>query len=91
MVPLSKGGSFRKWFGNHNYVVNWENGGEELLEYATQLYKSPTRTIKNISFYFREGGTWSTISSSSFSMRYSPKVLFQRPREQFVLQKMKMS
>ncbi|MBE9401904.1 BREX-1 system adenine-specific DNA-methyltransferase PglX [Acinetobacter albensis] len=71
--PCQKGGSFRKWFGNHNYVVNWENGGEELLEYATQLYKSPTRTIKNIPFYFREGGTWSTISSSSFSMRYSPK------------------
>lgn len=71
--PCQKGGSFRKWFGNHHYVVNWENSGEELLEYATHLYKSPTRTIKNIPFYFREGGTWSTISSSSFSMRYSPK------------------
>ena len=71
--PCQKGGSFRKWYGNNHFVVNWEDDGMELLEYAGKLYGSPTRTIKNIPFYFKEGMTWSTISSSSLSMRYSPK------------------
>jgi type II restriction/modification system DNA methylase subunit YeeA len=71
--PCQKGGPFRKWYGNYHFVVNWENNGKELLEFAAELYGSPTRTIKNIPFYFREGMTWSTISSSHLSMRYSPK------------------
>lgn len=70
--PCQKGGQFKKWYGNNDYVVNWENDGTELLAFATTLYNSPTRTIKNIPFYFREGITWSTISSSALSMRYSP-------------------
>jgi type II restriction/modification system DNA methylase subunit YeeA len=70
--PCQKGGPFRKWYGNNSFVVNWEDDGRELLEYAGQLYGSPTRTIKNIPFYFKEGMTWSTISSSALSMRYSP-------------------
>lgn len=70
--PCQKGGPFRKWFGNNNYVVNWEDDGRELLDFAADLYGSPTRTIKNIPFYFKEGLTWSTISSSALSMRYSP-------------------
>jgi len=71
--PCQKGGPFRKWFGNNNYVVNWEDDGREILDYAAKLYGSPTRTIKNIPFYFREGITWSTISSSALSMRHSPQ------------------
>ncbi len=71
--PCQKGGPFRKWYGNNNFVVNWEDDGKELLEFAAKLYGSPTRTIKNIPFYFKEGMTWSTISSSSLSMRYSPQ------------------
>lgn len=70
--PCQKGGPFRKWYGNNHFVVNWENDGRELLEYAGKLYGSPTRTIKNMPFYFKEGMTWSTISSSALSMRYSP-------------------
>ncbi|PIJ53934.1 type II restriction endonuclease [Erwinia sp. OLMDLW33] len=70
--PCQKGGGYRKWFGNHDYLVNWENDGRELLDFAASLYGSPTRTIKNMPFYFREGATWSTISSSDFSIRYSP-------------------
>ena len=45
--PCNKGGEFRKWYGNNVYVVNWENDGQEMLEYAAKLYGSPTRTIKN--------------------------------------------
>ncbi|OCH27630.1 type II restriction endonuclease [Aliivibrio fischeri] len=70
--PCQKGGGFKKWYGNHDYVVNWENDGFELLEFAASLYGSPTRTIKNIPFYFRSGLTWSTLTSSGMTMRYSP-------------------
>ena len=70
--PCTKGGAFRRWYGNNDYVVNWENDGYEIKEYAASLYKNYTRTIKNIPFYFREGLTWSTISSGLFSLRYVP-------------------
>ena len=70
--PCQKGGPYRKWYGNNDLVVNWENDGRELLECAADLYGSPTRTIKNIPFYFREGITWGTITSSFLSMRYCP-------------------
>lgn len=68
--PYNKGGSFRKWYGNNEYVVNWENDGYEVKQYAGGLYKSFTRTIKNINYYFRKGITWSSISSGAPSFRY---------------------
>ena len=71
--PCTKGGSFRRWYGNNDYVVNWENDGFEIKAYAASLYKNYTRTIKNIPFYFKKGLTWSTISSGLFSLRYVPQ------------------
>lgn len=70
--PYNKGGSYRKWFGNSLFVVNWDNKGEEIFEYARNLYGSPTRTVKNSSYYFRESVTWSKISSGIPSFRYQP-------------------
>lgn len=66
--PYNKGGSFRKWYGNQEYVLNWQNDGVEVKGFATNLYKCYTRTIKNIAYYFREGITWSFISSSKFNI-----------------------
>ena len=71
--PCTKGGSFRRWYGNNDYIVNWENDGEEIKAYAAKLYRNYTRTIKNIPFYFRKGLTWSPISSGLFSLRYVPE------------------
>lgn len=68
--PYNKGGGFRKWYGNNEYLINWENDGAEVKSLAFKLYKSVTRTIKNIQFYFREGVTWSTLASGSFNARY---------------------
>jgi type II restriction/modification system DNA methylase subunit YeeA len=68
--PYNKGGEYRKWFGNNEYLVNWENDGMEMFEVATRLYGSPTRTIKNLQYYFREGISWSMIGSGAFSVRY---------------------
>ncbi|MBW6474453.1 MAG: BREX-1 system adenine-specific DNA-methyltransferase PglX, partial [Anaerolineaceae bacterium] len=70
--PYNKGGDFRKWYGNSEFLVNWENGGKELLEYAASLYGSPTRTIKSISEYFKPCISWSKISSANLAMRYYP-------------------
>lgn len=70
--PCNKGGEFRKWYGNNYYVVNWEDDGKEMLAHAAKLYGSPTRTIKNIAYYFQGGMTWGTITSGKLSMRHSP-------------------
>lgn len=63
--PINKGGSFRKWYGNNEYIVNWKNDGSEMRAF-------PKAVIRNPSYYFFEGGTWTAISSGSFSIRYFP-------------------
>ena len=71
--PCNKGGPFRRWYGNNEYVVDWENDGFKMKQYAAQLYKNYTRTIKNIQMYFQKGLTWSSLSSGLFSLRYVPE------------------
>ena len=63
--PLNKGGEYRKWYGNNDYVINWENNGAAIKSF-------PGSTIRNEEFYFREGVTWSKITASKFSARYFP-------------------
>lgn len=70
--PLLKGGTARKWYGNLEYTINWENNGQEVLAYAAKLYGSPTRTIKNIKHYFKENITWGRIISTTPMFRYTP-------------------
>lgn len=70
--PCNKGGAFRKWYGNNDYVVNWKNNGHEIVNFLDDKGKLRSRP-QNRQYYFMEGGTWSTLSSSDFSMRYSPK------------------
>ncbi|MFB4169023.1 BREX-1 system adenine-specific DNA-methyltransferase PglX [Virgibacillus sp. JSM 102003] len=64
--PYNKGGPFRKWFGNQLEVVNWANNGESIR-------KNGRGVVRNPNYYFREGITWSDITSGSFSARYSPQ------------------
>lgn len=63
--PYHKGGEFRRWYGNNDYVVNWEHDGQALRAFSGS-------TIRNTSFYFRRGITWSLITSSIISFRYRP-------------------
>lgn len=75
--PHNKGGGIRKWYGNNYYVVNWANDGEEVLNFARKLYGSPTRTIKNINYYFQPSVTWGMIGGGLLSIRISdPGFLF---------------
>ena len=71
--PMSKGGSFRRWYGNLEWVINYENGGKELKDYAISIYKCSSRTIQNTQFYFKEGLTWSALTSGGFSVRWQEK------------------
>jgi hypothetical protein len=64
-VPYTKGGSYRKWYGNNEYVVNWLNNGEMLKNFKNSV-------IRNPSFYFRKGLTWATVTSHKSSFRFTP-------------------
>ena len=71
-IPYNKGGDFRKWYGNQDYVLNWQHDGDEAKAYAISLYKCVTRTIKNIPYFYRQTISWSKISSGSIAFRYYP-------------------
>ena len=64
--PHTKGGGARKWYGNNDYIVNWYNDGEEIRNY-------PGSAPRSTQYYFREGLSWSTLSSGFISFRYEPK------------------
>jgi len=70
--PYMKGGGYRKWYGNQEHVINWRQDGVELKAWAAHKYVSWSRTIKNVAFYFKEGVTYSYLTSASFSARYLP-------------------
>jgi type I restriction-modification system DNA methylase subunit len=65
-LPYMKGGSFRRWYGNQEYIINWERDGEELRSLA------PISVIRNPNFYFCRGVTYSFLTSARFSARLSP-------------------
>ncbi|WP_339067275.1 BREX-1 system adenine-specific DNA-methyltransferase PglX [Fusobacterium animalis] len=70
--PYSKGGEFRKWYGNQEYLVNWENDGYEIRNFKNSTGKVRSHNY-NLEFIFNEGLTWSALSSSLFSIRILPK------------------
>ena len=63
--PYSKGGAYRKWYGNNEYVVNWQYDGSEIRQF-------PKSVVRNPNFYFKEGLTWTALTAGAFSMRYLP-------------------
>ena len=70
--PYNKGGEFRKWYGNQEYLVNWENDGYEIKNFYDEKGKLRSRP-QNTEYYFKESISWSKISSSSFSIRFFQK------------------
>ncbi|EBE4666751.1 BREX-1 system adenine-specific DNA-methyltransferase PglX, partial [Salmonella enterica] len=70
--PCSSGGEYRKWYGNNEIVVNWENNGYEIRNFKFENGKTRS-AVRNDEYYFREGITWSKISQGNFCVRYRPK------------------
>lgn len=70
--PHHKGGEYRKWFGNCEYVINWEYGGSAIMNYKDETTGRIRSHNYNIEYNFREYATWSRISSENVGLRYSP-------------------
>lgn len=71
--PQSKGGDFRRWYGNNSTVLDWSNDGHEL---QTRFHESGERILAhnfNLDRIFEQGITWTKISSGTFAARYQPK------------------
>ena len=69
--PYNKGGEFRKWYGNNDYVVNWEDDGYEIKNVKDENGKLRSRP-QNTDYYFNKSITWSLISSSNIAFRSKP-------------------
>ncbi len=63
--PYNKGGKFRKWYGNCEFVVNWERDGLEIKNYSGSV-------IRNENYYFKTCISWSKISTKNLAMRFYP-------------------
>ena len=63
-IPCNKGGSYRKWYGNRQFVIDWTDNGEKLKAFKGSSFR-------NASFQRKEGGTFSNLTSGGFSTRYT--------------------
>jgi hypothetical protein len=88
--PHLKGGPFRRWYGNFEYVVNWSNDGKEIRSFGLGANGRLRSRPQSMDFYFKPGITWSDVTSGSFSSRQFPEgfifstvgpALFAKPNE----------
>ena len=64
--PATKGGDYRKWYGNNEYIVNWQYNGLEIKNYSGSAVRNPKAN-------FHEALTWTGISSKTLGIRYCPE------------------
>lgn len=67
--PHNKGGEFRRWYGNNEYVINWYHDGFEIRNFRDEKGKLLSRP-QNTNYNFKNSLTWSKITSGTFSARY---------------------
>ena len=67
-VPQIKGGEYRKWYGNQDYIVNWENDGQEIRNCPSARLNAMGRD----ELFFQSGITWSHTTSGGYGARYLP-------------------
>lgn len=74
--PYNKGGKARKWYGNNYFIVNWLDDGKEIKKTVAEKYPylngNTDFVVKNQSYYFREGFSWSSLTINDLTARYSP-------------------
>ena len=71
--PFIKGGSFRRWYPNKEYIVNYKSDGKDIKQSVMTKYpylKNPFFVVKNTVTYFKKGISWSDVSTGSFSARF---------------------
>lgn len=69
--PYDKGGTLRRWYGNRDYIVNWESDGLEIRNYRGGDGKIKSSNY-NLDYNFKEHITWTDLSTGDFSARYTP-------------------
>ena len=79
--PHNKGGGYRKWYGNIEYIINFKDNGKELKYWIENNPKDPTtkhwsRNLRNYEYYLKEGITWSAMGNKGFSARMNGKGYF---------------
>ena len=70
--PCNKGGIFRKWWGNQEKIINWENDGEEIRNFKDKNGRLRSRP-QNLNYQFIENISWSRISAGNIAFRFYPK------------------
>ncbi len=75
--PYNKGGQYRKWFGNSEYLINWQNDGQEIKHWVVNNPRDPntthwSRRIFNTEYFYRECFTWGDVGTGYPSFRYLP-------------------
>lgn len=70
--PMSKGGGFRRYYGNLEYIVDWENDGQKIKNFRDNKGNLKSRP-QNIEYYFNAGLTWSDLTTGKFGIRELPK------------------
>ena len=68
----SKGGAYRKWYGNHDCVVNWYNDGYDMMHREDSNGNIPAHAF-NLEYIFKKNICWNSLSSKMFSARYTEK------------------
>ena len=71
-IPYQKGGDTRRWYGNNDFVVNWENDGYEIKHNIDEKTGKVRSGSYNPDYILHKGITWSYISTSKFSVRFVP-------------------
>ena len=67
--PMTKGGLFRKWYGNNEYVVDWKDNGYKLKNFKTPDGKLRS-VLRNTQYYLRESISWNDTGSGDLAFRY---------------------
>ena len=88
-IPMAKGGDFRRWYGNNEYVLNFGNDGEELKYWLEHNPRDPktknySRYIRNYGMYLQSGFSFNDVSSGKTAFRYQPTGYIPNARGPFV-------
>ena len=88
-IPMTKGGRFRKWYGNNEYVLNWEEDGKELKHWLINNPNDPTtnswsRYVRNYNSYCKPGISFSDVSSGTPAFRKQESGFIPNSRGPFI-------
>ena len=80
--PCNKGGDYRKWYGNQEYIINWKDDGKEILKDAEKDKRHSQDYYTRLKF--KPSISWSSISSNKPSFRYRNNELIDHAGMAFV-------